>query len=87
MSAPTQEPAEQALNFIMQFYDVSCEVAYELYWDEIQAYKRLLASGMTPINLTELPDIQCPTCGREIYCGNVGDMCSTRPCGLLERYQ
>lgn len=87
MNAPHQEPAEQASNFIMRFYGVSREVAYELYGDEIQAYKRLLASGMTPIDLTELPNIQCPTCGIEIYSGNVGDVCSTRPCGLLESYQ
>jgi hypothetical protein len=33
----------------------------------------------------DMPDISCPTCSREIYCGKVEDMCSIRPCGILER--
>lgn len=33
----------------------------------------------------EMPDISCPTCGREIYCGDVSKLCSIRPCGILER--
>jgi NMD protein affecting ribosome stability and mRNA decay len=33
----------------------------------------------------EMSDISCPTCGREILCGRVEDMCSTIPCGILER--
>ena len=33
----------------------------------------------------DMPDISCPTCGREIYCGKLEDLCSIRPCGLIEK--
>ena len=32
---------EQAIEFIMEFYQVTREVAVELYWDEIEAYMKL----------------------------------------------
>lgn len=32
---------EQAISYIMQFYDVSREVAVKYYMDEIEAYMRL----------------------------------------------
>lgn len=31
----------------------------------------------------EMPDIACKTCGREILCGDITQLCSSRPCGLL----
>ena len=33
---------EQAILFVMDFYQVSREVACELYWDEIEAYMQLM---------------------------------------------
>ncbi len=45
-------------------------------------YKRLSELNQA---YTDMPDISCPTCGREIYCGRVEDMCDIRPCGILER--
>lgn len=32
---------EQAISFVMDFYQVSREVACELYWDEIEAYMKI----------------------------------------------
>lgn len=32
---------EQAIEFIMEFYQVTRDVAVELYWDEIEAYMKL----------------------------------------------
>ena len=32
---------EQAIQFIMEFYSVTRDVAVELYWDEIEAYMEL----------------------------------------------
>ena len=32
---------EQAIEFIMEFYQVTRDVAIELYWDEIEAYMKL----------------------------------------------
>jgi len=33
---------EKAIQFVMEFYQVSREVACDLYWDEVQAYIRLM---------------------------------------------
>ena len=33
---------EQAIQSIMEFYRVTRDVAVELYWDEIEAYMKLL---------------------------------------------
>ena len=34
---------EQAILFVMDFYEVSREVSCELYWDEIEAYTKLIS--------------------------------------------
>ena len=40
---------KEAIEFVMQFYDVSKEDAVNLYWDEIEAYMSL----MTKLNKAE----------------------------------
>jgi hypothetical protein len=32
---------ENAIKFVMDFYQVSREIAVELYWDEVEAFMRL----------------------------------------------
>ena len=34
---------ENAIKFVMDFYQVSREIAVELYWDEVEAFMRLSA--------------------------------------------
>lgn len=33
---------EEAINFVCEFYNIDEETAVELYWDEIEAYMRIL---------------------------------------------
>jgi len=35
---------EEAISFIMKFYQVTRDVAIELYWDEIEAYMKLFGA-------------------------------------------
>ena len=37
---------EQAILFVMNFYDVSREAAVEHFWDEIEAYMQLMQAGV-----------------------------------------
>lgn len=37
---------EQAILFVMNFYDVSREDAVEHFWDEIEAYMQLMQTGV-----------------------------------------
>jgi len=34
---------QEALEFVMDFYQVDRATALQLYWDEIEAYERILA--------------------------------------------
>jgi hypothetical protein len=36
----------EAIEFVMQFYNVSREDAVNLYWDEVEAYMQLLNHGV-----------------------------------------
>lgn len=47
--------------------------------------KNRLEELLKAFDTTPMPDISCPTCGREIYCGKIEDLCKIRPCGILER--
>ena len=33
----------EAIEFVMQFYNISRETAINLYWDEIEAYMQVIA--------------------------------------------
>ena len=35
----------EAIEFVMQFYNISRETAINLYWDEIEAYMQVIASN------------------------------------------
>ena len=34
----------EAIEFVMRFYNVSLETAVNLYWDEVEAYMKLVGS-------------------------------------------
>jgi len=36
-----EQALEEAIEFIMEFYTVTRDIAVELYWDEIEAYMKL----------------------------------------------
>ena len=36
----------EAIEFVMQFYNVYREDAVNLYWDEVEAYMQLLNNGV-----------------------------------------
>jgi len=36
----------EAIEFVMQFYNISHEDAVNLYWDEVEAYMQLLNHGV-----------------------------------------
>ena len=36
----------QAIEFVMMFYNISWEDAINLYWDEVEAYMYLLLNGV-----------------------------------------
>ena len=35
----------EAIEFVMKFYDVSWDTAVNLYWDEVEAYMTLVGLG------------------------------------------
>lgn len=36
---------KEAIEFVMKFYGISWETAVDLYWDEVEAYMKLVGSG------------------------------------------
>jgi len=36
----------EAIEFVMQFYNISRETAINLYWDEVESYMQLLNHGV-----------------------------------------